>query len=331
MAIVLTAMAVAGHAERNPSAPALIETIRIRPSATDPAIKTFDTPHFIYVSPALVINSPAQSDQSGQSAIARRELLLWIPGTVAGTENQGPGAAANFCQLAASLGYHVIILKYPNDVSATVCRNDPDPAAFERFRLALIEGGPSPHLTLPRTESIEHRLLKLLGYLQRTRPHENWGQFLDGESINWSAIAVAGQSQGGGHAALIGIKHRVARVICFGAPKDYSLALAAPAAWLHAESATPKDRFFAFNHDQDRQGCSPAQQRENLRALGLEKFGPAVDVDQAAPPYGHTRILTTNFPGKKITSQEAHTTGINPRNEALFGKVWRYMLTEKTP
>ena len=74
---------------------------------------------------------------------------------------------------------------------------------------------------------------------------------------------MAGQSQGGGHAALLGIKHPVARVICFGAPKDFSLALTAPAAWLRLDSATPKSAFFAFNHDQDRQGCSPAQQAEN--------------------------------------------------------------------
>lgn len=301
-----------------------VETIKVRPSETDPAIKTFDTSHYVYVNREILV------EHAPKRVAARNQLLLWIPGTQQG-ESEGPGGAAGFCQLAADLGYHVIILKYPNDESASVCRDDRDPEAFEKFRMALIAGGNSPHLSLPRTESIEHRLLKLLTHLKEKRPKENWGQFLDGEAIKWSALAVAGQSQGGGHAALIGLKHRVARVICFGAPKDYSQALGAPAAWLRAESATPKNRFFAFNHDQDRQACSPVQQKENLHALGLNAFGPSVDVDHAAPPYEHSRILTTNYPGTKVASKEAHTTGINPRNEALFGKVWAYMLTEKVP
>jgi hypothetical protein len=303
-----------------------VETITVLPSETDPAIKTFDTPHFVYVNDAILVAHATKLPP------ARHELLLWIPGTQPpGSNAEGPGGAAAFCQLAADLGYHVIILKYPNDESASVCRDDSDPTAYEKFRLALIEGGKSPHLTISRSDSIEHRLIKLLHHLQRTRPAEKWEQFLDGDGIKWSAIAVAGQSQGGGHAALLGIKHRVARVICTGAPKDYSLALDAPAAWLTAESATPKDRFFAFNHQQDHQACSPAQQLANLRSLKLDAFGPPVDVDKESPPYRHSHILTTNYPGSKLTSKEAHTTVIAPRNEIVFGKAWTYLLTEKAP
>ncbi len=303
-----------------------VETITIRPSETDPAIKSFDTPHYVYVNDDIIVA------HQPKLAADRHELLLWIPGTQAGDgSGEGPGGAANFCQLAADLGYHVIILKYPNDESASVCRQDSDPVAFEEFRLALIAGGASKHITVSRTDSIENRLLKLLLHLQRTRPQEQWEQFLDRDTIKWSAIAVAGQSQGGGHAALLGIKHRVARVICTGAPKDYSIALDGPAAWLRADSATPKARFFAFNHQQDHQACSPEQQLANLRALNLDAFGAPVDVDKESLPYRHTHILTTNYPGTKLGSKEAHTAVINPRNEAVFGRVWAYMLTEKVP
>lgn len=294
--------------------------IQVLPSRTDPAIKTFDTPHCVYPLPAGAAND-------------RHELLLWIPGTQPpGTGSKGPGAAGRFCETARDLGYHAIVLKYPNDESATACQRDKDPAAFEQFRMALIAGGKSTHLSASRADSIENRLLKLLLYLKQTRPTEGWAQFLTADGgMRWEAVAVAGQSQGGGHAALIGIKHTVARVICFGAPKDYSLALDAPAAWLRAESATPKSRFFALNHQQDHQGCSPAQQLENLRALKLDAFGGPVNVDKEAPPYRHSHILTTNYPGTKLTSREAHTTGISPHNEAAFGKVWAYLLTEKAP
>lgn len=299
---------------------ALVAEVRILPSETDPAIKTFDSPHCVYPLPADAGND-------------RHELLLWIPGTQPpGAENKGPGAAGRFCEHANTLGYRVIVLKYPNNESAAIGRKDPNPAAFEKFRMAIITGGQSPYIAVSRTDSIENRLIKLLSYLQHTRPTEGWDQFLtkDGD-IRWEPIAVAGQSQGGGHAALIATKHIVARVICFGSPKDYNQALGEPAAWLRAKSATPKSRYFALNHQQDHQGCSPAEQLENLRALKLEAFGKAVDVDKAAPPYGHSHILTTNYPGGKLTSKEAHTTGINPRNERVFGKVWSYLLTEPAP
>jgi hypothetical protein len=296
------------------------DDIRILPSLTDPLIKTFDTPHCVY---------PLARSASND----RHQLLLWIPGTQPpGAESKGPGAAGRFCELASRLGYHAIVLKYPNDESASAVRHDRDPAAYERFRLALIEGGTSPHIGVDRAESIENRLIKLLLYLRQHRPKEGWDQFLSADGgIRWEVIAVAGQSQGGGHAALIGVKHLVARVICFGAPKDYSLALNAPAAWLQSDPATPRARFFAFNHLQDHQACTPEEQLKNLRALKLDLLGAPVNVDAEPPPYRHSHILMTDYPGTRLTSKVAHTTGINPRNEAVFGKVWTYLLTENAP
>lgn len=315
----------------------------VRPSATDPEIKTFDTPHRIYF-------SPAATTEKGPSVPSRGQLLLWIPGTAAPAApgkakakakaeptpdaDAAPSAGGRegseaFCQLAASLGYHVISLRYPNALSASAARFDADADEFERFRMALVAGGTSKHITIPRHESIEHRLIKLLQHLVATRPAEQWHQFLatDG-SVRWENIAVAGQSQGGGHAALIALHHQVARVICTGAPKDFNLKLDAPAAWLTRESATPKSRFFAFNHLQDRQAATWPQQLANLRALKLDAFGPFVLVDVAQPPYRHSRILVTNYPGSTLTSQEAHTSVISWRNAAVFERVWRYMLTE---
>lgn len=312
--------------------------VRILPSETDPAIKTFDQPHVIRVNPGILV------DRAAGLPAARGELLLFLPGTqppeaagapaaagAAATKKAagaGSGAGA-FCELAASLGYHVVFLRYPNDKSASAAARDEDMAEFERFRLAIIAGGASRHLTLARVESIEHRLIKLLERLQRDRPQERWSQFLTAAGgINWRAIAVAGQSQGGGHAVLIAKKHEVARAIATGAVKDYSLRHRRPAAWLAAESATPPSRIFCFNHVQDRQAANLEQQRENLRALRLDTIAPEANVDRVAPPYGHTRMLFTDFPGgKTLTSREAHTAVIANRNLAVFEPVWRYMLT----
>ena len=65
-----------------------------------------------------------------------------------------------------------------------------------------------------------------------------------------------------------------------------------------------------------------------MQALGLDKLGAPVDVDQSSYPYQHSHILTTNYPGTKLDSKTAHTTVIADRNERLFEKVWVYMLTD---
>ena len=295
--------------------------IQILPNMADRAITNFNFPHTIYVNREIVVS------HKPDLAADRHQLLLFIPGTHVPGGPRGAKGPFQFLQLAANLGYHVINLTYPDETAAAqVCNNDKDPLAFESFRMSIIAGGSSPHIEVSRTDSIENRLIKLLLLLKQIRPKEHWEEFLnEGGGIKWESIVVAGQSQGGGHAALIAIKHRVARVICTGAPKDYSHALNKPAAWYREASGTPKGRFFAFNHLQDRMGdCSLKQQMENLKALGLDEFG-AADVDTDKPPYRHARILTTNYPGGQVSSGEAHTSVI--ANEG-FKDVWSYMLTE---
>ncbi len=302
----------------------------VRPSSADASVTGFDTPHRIY------LRSDLASPRKSSAPAPRNELLLWLPGTspasadapaASETANTREGAEA-FCRLAAQLGYHVISLRYPNSLSATAARTDADDE-FERFRLAIIRGGASKYITVIRADSIEERLIRLLQHLAAERPQENWSQFLgDAAAIRWEKIAVAGQSQGGGHAALIALHHLVARVVCTGAPKDFNLRTNSPAAWLTRESATPKARFFTLNHQQDRQGANAQQQLQNLRALKLDAFGAPVNVDTTQPPYRRSRILETNFPGTRQESKEAHTSVISWRNAATFERVWRYMLTE---
>ena len=196
------------------TAHAKVTSFPVIPSKTDPEIKTFDEPHWMYVNRDIVIKHKADVARD------RHELLLWLTGT------GGKGHdARGFSKLAADLGYHVVSLMYPNDIPASACANDKNPQAFEVFRMAIIQGGHATYsirrkeMSIERSESIENRLIKLLQHLQKLRPEENWSQFLnENGSIKWESIAVAGQSQGGGHAALIGIQHRVARVMCFGAP-----------------------------------------------------------------------------------------------------------------
>ena len=218
---------------------------------------------------------------------------------------------------------------YPDDIAAAeVCRDDRDPKSYEAFRWAIIKGGASPHLTIDRVDSIEHRLHRLLLLLSQLRPREDWGQFLHGSEIAWERIAVAGQSQGGGHAGLIGVKYHVARVIMFGVPKDFSRARQQPATWYGEAKATPTAAFFAINHRQDRQGCTFNEVLQSLHALGSDAMAPPVDVDLEVPPYRHSRVLITNYPGTELDSKTAHGTALADRNQRVFMPMWVYMLTE---
>ena len=312
-----------------------LQGIAIRSPSSDPGARAYDT-CYVYVNREIVLERKAELPKD------RGELLVFLPGT----GGHGQGAKA-FCRLAANLGYRVVSLAYPNDLPATVCGNDPNPEAFERFRMAIIEGGSVTiaglegrrrEFSVAKADSIEMRLCALLEELVRLRPRENWAQFLTQDKrVNWSVIAFAGQSQGGGHAALIGIKHRVARVICTGAPKDYSKRLNGPAAWYGKASATPKGCFFTFNHVQDPKGCAPEGQLQNIRMLGLDAFGRPIDVTKEPAPFQHSRTLLTSFPEVTVEGVEsdgakaAHTSVIDDRNADRWKDVWTYMLTERVP
>lgn len=288
----------------------------VYPTDTDPEIRRFNNPQAAYAP----LGSP------------RGELFVLLPGT--GGKKTG---MKRLMTNAALVGYHVIEVMYNDDIPADICARDADPNAFAEFRWALIEGGSSPHLdgAIPRAESIESRLAKFLQYLEVHDPDRGWGQYLQGSDPAWGKIAIGGMSQGGGHAALIATRFAVARVLCFGAPKDYSQRLKAPAAW-YQRSVTPPGRYFAFNNTHDAQGCNYEEQVANLQALGVAQLGTAM-VDGNAPPYGHAHALFTNWTGDRsdIRSTEAHTSVSRDNLLAsdgtpLFRPVWRYMLEAPT-
>jgi hypothetical protein len=93
----------------------------IKPSETDPAIRRFDSAHYVLFN----------ADASPQA-----DLLVFLPGT--GAEPPGP---MPFLKMAADAGYRVISLAY-NDVPAVAvyCPRKPDPACSENFRRMRIYG-----------------------------------------------------------------------------------------------------------------------------------------------------------------------------------------------
>jgi hypothetical protein len=285
------------------------EPMAVRPSATDARITDFDSPHLAW----LPEGKP------------RNLLLVFLPGT-GGTPEKA--LFHPFAATAAGLGYHVVALMYPDNIaSQKKCAEGTDPDAYLKFRSAIIRGGEiGPHRTVPPYDAIESRLEKLLVYLDAHSPGRGWGQFVrPGGGVQWRMVAVAGQSQGGGHAYMLAKAHEVARVVMFGSPKDYSFHFHAPAKGFDADTRTPLQRFFAYNHVRDNgNGCTHDQQQQILRQIGLLALGVA-DVDGQPPPYHHAHVLYTDaelggsdrFHGSVLKGQ----LPVNP-------PVWKYVLTE---
>mgnify|MGYP000448051374 CR=1 FL=1 len=289
----------------------------IIPSATDKAIDTFDTPHHVYLN---------------KKVKPRKQLVVFLPGT--GGDGRGGKLIS---QTAADLGYHAVSLSYPSSIPAAICQREVDIDCFEKFRMEIITGEDrSSLISVNRANSIENRLLKLVIYLKSKAPGDGWENFVNSKGeLRWENLVLTGQSQGGGHAPLMAKFNKVARVIMYSSPKDYDVQRGRPAAW-YTNGKTPIDRFFSFNHMQDKQGCDYKPQLEILWTLGSYKFGEPADVDKVRPPFGNSRILVTNYPGTSITSAEAHTmimgdarTPMGADGNPLFKPVWIYMLTRE--
>jgi hypothetical protein len=278
----------------------------ISPAATDPAI-TNSNPlyqHWAY----LDTNQPLVG-----------KLFVFLPGTGA-----PPNVYRLILETAAQAGCHAIGLSYVNDqeVNEDLCAGQPENCQ-EEVRLELITGADSsPQIAVNRANSIENRLVKLLEYLQSVAPNEGWGEFLRGGAPRWELVAVAGHSQGGGHAAMIGKIRLVHRALLFSATE--------PAAWTTENHFTPSDRYFGFAHTQEA-GVLPMR----LSWANLRLPGALTTVNSTASPTNGSHRLVTDLTPRGGTGQSNYHGGVvvdfyTPLQAdsmtAVFRDTWLYMI-----
>lgn len=302
---LLATSSLSGAAETTAST---LRTYMVRPSDTDPAINLANSPHV-----ALI----------GDCAKQRGRLYLFLPGT------QGvPSANVPLLPLAALNCLHAISLSYPTETAViNDCGREPaEPDCYAAWRLEKIDGiDRSEKIRVTPPNSIKNRLLKLLQYLAAHHPTDGWDLYLEGSAVKWSNVIVSGQSQGGGQAAMLAKIHLVARVAMFGSVPDAVGSRTGPApVWLSTPGATPSERYFGFAHQLD--GFWSGIQRSWI-ALGLEQFGPIVNVDSENPPFRDSHRLTTNVSCVNPRAANcAHGTVIAPGLSSQFAPVWEYML-----
>jgi hypothetical protein len=289
------------------------------PSDTDPAIDRNDSPHLAY--------TPV--------AAARNQLFVFFPGTGGVPTNQ-----TLVLQQAANLGYHAIGLTYVNDlaINGPVCGGTLDPACFENARLEIFDGTDRhPLIDVNRSNSIENRLAALLTYLDSHHPDEGWGQYLGRRGrIMWPMIAVAGHSQGAGHAGIIAKNKLVARAVMF-AGLDWFGAEQRPADWIIRSGVTPSGRLYGFTHLQDAPMWGPERRElQTWQAYGMDGYGPLTNVDRVDPPYRGSHMLVTNAaPACNLDRCDNYHGAVvvdvyTPKTAdgtPLYLPVWSYMLS----
>jgi dienelactone hydrolase len=286
------AFVATAHAQL-PRAIAPIE--QMKPSATDPALHEYDEPNAI-VRPAHMNGAP---------------IALFMPGT-----HGQPMFNSLLMRTIAGQGYRVIGLEYPDDPAVNqVCPNSPDPDCSANFRAMRLWGdrpaqGSSPVTNTP-ADSISGRLVSLLRYLDKHHPAEHWGAFItaDGQPV-WSRIVVSGQSQGAGMAAYIARRYKVARVVCFSSPEDFTRTgnSVTFAPWLSAPGATPPDRWYATRNS-----------REPFNKALTHTY-PLLGI-----PADHVKVFTLDLPAGKDGNADPmlyHGSGIrDPR----YIPAWQFL------
>ena len=299
-----------------------------------------------------------------EAADHRNKLFVHMAGTC-----NAPSSFQLLAKEAARLGYHVIVLSYPNAYTflqptpgnctaigtiEAICRGFSDvDACQENVHLqvldgksGMIDGRPvsSPAMQVTPAESIEGRLTSLLAWLADEETSgvpksEGWSRFLREGSPDWKRIVISGSTFGGSQAALLAQLHQVNRVTLFAAPRDGA---GRASTWLKIKETHSK-RYFGLTHEQDLVG--KAQTIRNWHALDMFKSGETVREDEVAAPYHGTHVLLTNrtptggdfknaIPSVSRDEFTPVLAGTRPGTDTSIGTpelgpAWRYMLGER--
>lgn len=324
------------------SGPAEIVEQRIQPSDTgsgiEPAVREEDFHHV--AAPAL----PSQR---------KNILIVHMVGTSGAPEN-----ALQISRFAASLGYGVLNIQYPNLVAVgTACLGQSE--CYGQFRgetvfgenIAYAPGKPDYNEAsnfVTRENSVVNRVVNLLDFLTNQPPSEvnpagYWQQFLTSDARSpytathlgpaypdWSKIIISGHSQGGGMAPMLGMNLDdvpAKRIVMFAAPNDND-ANGGSATWILQPSATPMENFWGLRHaDDNTLGPRVQQSWEDMGGTdggGVGGLGNNAEVDignGTGDPMGSQRLVLT------FNAGSAHNSTVD--SEILPGVVvaWEYLFT----
>jgi len=241
------------------------------------------------------------------------------------------GHSAPLFERINGCGLHAIRVHYANGWFGKFGNQSPgdDGLLLGKIRLEAATGEDfSPLVNIPKPDGMMERALQFVKWLAQENPPGRWDYFLtaDKQALRWDRVIISGSSHGSTTAARFAKHQRVDRVVMFCGPRDQL------ETWQALPSATPANRFFGFSHVLDG-GWTGHHYDRSWELLGLHQYGPVVNVDQAAPPYGNTRRLITDADVKN-DARRAHSSVVpggaaakDAAGKFLHEAVWRYLFT----
>ena len=289
-----------------------------RASAIDPRAREYPEIDFVF-------KDKAGKAQDLQHAVvdlrveSRGRLVIWLM-----------GYSAPLFERLGDYGLHAIQVHYANKwfgIIPTKARDDG--TSLGKMRLEATTGeDATPLANLAKPDGMMERARHFLIWLAREHPAGKWDQFLtaDHSAVLWDKVIIAGSSHGATSAARFAKHQRVDRVVMFCGPRDQL------ESWQGFPSATPANRFFGFSHVLDG-GWTGDHYCRSWQMIGLHQFGPIVDVDSTAAPFGNSRRLTTKF-DVKGDAKRAHSSVVpgsasakDERGGHRHEAVWKYLFT----
>lgn len=250
---------------------------------------------------------------------SRDRLVLWLMGHSGGLAERVASYGMNYLQVSYANRWFSKLTKEQHDHGDTI----------GRIRLEAATGEDhSPLVAIPRPDSLEERAFQFVKALHEEGAPGAWGRFLaaDGKGLDWEKVILSGSSHGSTTSARLAIHRRVDRVVMFSGPRDQT------ERWQALPSATPANRFFGFTHVLDT-GWTGDHYCRSWQLLGLQEFGPVVDVDAVGAPFGNSRRLVTDA-DVGGDAKRAHGASVpgrsavkNASGEFLHEAVWRYLFT----
>lgn len=295
-----------------------VETITKRASEIDPRAKEHPEIDFVFTDK----KGKAQDLQHASvdtSAKSQGKLVIWLMGHNAG-----------LFERLNSYGLHAIQVHYANKWFGIIpaARRD-DGKTLGDIRLEAATGEDhSDVVSIPQPDGMMERAFQFVKWLAKEKPEGKWEQFIsaDGKGLRWDKVIVSGSSHGATTSARFAKHQKVDRVVCLCGPRDQL------ESWQSLPSATPGNRIFGFSHVLDG-GWTGDHYCRSWEMMKLNEFGPIVNVDKSAPPYGNTRRLITDADVKN-DPRRAHGA-VTPGGSAVKDKdgkfiheaVWKYLYT----
>lgn len=222
----------------------------------------------------------------------RGNLLIFLNGSGGSPRGAIATPTTNFYTVAREQGLHVLAVSYRSDeaVGALCATGAMRDACFLQTRTTILTGqyqagAPASLSGIAAHEGVYARVLAALVTLHRDDPSGGWGAYFDPamvaapeQAIRWPLVMASGHSQGGGHAALLGRRNPLARVIALASPCDNIAGT--PASWLRNDggiyATDPATRFVGIAATGDRICSAFAAVWESLGIAASARVSDAV-------------------------------------------------------